>query len=554
MTEARGLLDPREPGRLGDPHRRGAGNARVHVPRAGAGRAGRRAERHLRPGHHPPASCSPGSGPSAPGPSSRAATPSSTTSRRRSRPRFPTGVAQVVQRCLSKDPEQRFQSARDVGFSLEALRGTGATTPAQAAAASRAEVAARALRLARWLAPALLLRLAAYVAGRAARSPAPQPRIRQLTFHRGAVFSSRFAPDGKTVHFSAAWNDAVPELFTTGADSRAFRSLGVGKAELLSVSGAGKLAVLLNPTLSPRVRAHGHLAVVPALGAARASSPPTCSTRTGRRTAGRWRWSGAGAEGTTLEFPLGTVVFRSTGFVSDPRVSATGNRVAFLDHPRAGDSAARVMVVGKDGRAEAWSSLFDDGFGVAWSRSGDEVLAALAQPGDLASLWAVRKGSAPRLVHRGTGNLTIDDVDRDGRMLVETAGLGSGAGRLPAGRAATFHRVARLGQRERHLGRRQEILSFESGVGASRTSWSCFATWSSGRPSSWESVEALRSPRTGAGRWSASGRRGAISTASSPPARASHGTSWSPGWSGSIPRASFATGNGSRFTEGAART
>src|SRR4029078_13741025 len=80
------------------------------------------------------------------------------------------------------------------------------------------------------------------------RSTSPQPPIQQLTFHRGTVYAARFASDGKAVHFSAAWNDAIPELFTTGADSRVFRGLGVGKAHLLSVSSGGELAVLLHPS------------------------------------------------------------------------------------------------------------------------------------------------------------------------------------------------------------------------------------------------------------------------------------------------------------------
>ena len=44
----------RQPGRLGDPHRLGAGNAGLHVPRAGPWGGARPEKRHLRPGNHPP--------------------------------------------------------------------------------------------------------------------------------------------------------------------------------------------------------------------------------------------------------------------------------------------------------------------------------------------------------------------------------------------------------------------------------------------------------------------------------------------------------------------
>jgi len=43
----------------------------------------------------------------------------------------PPGLERVMRRCLEKDPEERFQSARDVAFALEALSGpSGSETTA----------------------------------------------------------------------------------------------------------------------------------------------------------------------------------------------------------------------------------------------------------------------------------------------------------------------------------------------------------------------------------------------------------------------------------------
>ena len=77
------------------------------------------------------------------------------------------------------------------------------------------------------------------------------------------------------------------------------------------------------------------------------------------RAGGAWAPDGTtllvvrgGNGGNLLEFPPGNVIFRSTGFVSDSRVSAAGDRVALLDHTRSGDTGGTVMVVGKDGKAE----------------------------------------------------------------------------------------------------------------------------------------------------------------------------------------------------------
>jgi eukaryotic-like serine/threonine-protein kinase len=44
-------------------------------------------------------------------------------------PETPVGLQRVVQRCLEKNAEQRFQSASDLAFALEALSGSGISTP-----------------------------------------------------------------------------------------------------------------------------------------------------------------------------------------------------------------------------------------------------------------------------------------------------------------------------------------------------------------------------------------------------------------------------------------
>lgn len=44
-------------------------------------------------------------------------------------PEIPAGVERVIRRCLEKNPEQRFQSASDLAFALEALSEPGIATP-----------------------------------------------------------------------------------------------------------------------------------------------------------------------------------------------------------------------------------------------------------------------------------------------------------------------------------------------------------------------------------------------------------------------------------------
>ena len=45
-----------------------------------------------------------------------------------------------------------------------------------------------------------------------------------------------------------------------------------------------------------------------------------------------------------LEFPIGKSVFETAGYVTHPRVSPDGQRVAFLEHPLRGDEIGRAHV------------------------------------------------------------------------------------------------------------------------------------------------------------------------------------------------------------------
>ncbi|HET9155011.1 MAG TPA: protein kinase, partial [Myxococcaceae bacterium] len=273
----------------------------------------------------------------------------------------PPPIARVIQRCLAKDPDQRFQSARDLAFALDAIRSTTGGGPALSAGRTRApwvrfalEVAG--LALAAGIGAAALLR----------RTPPPIPHVEKLTFRRGAVYAARFAPDGQTVHYAAAWNGSAPQLYSMSLDSPDSRPLGFGDANLLAVSSSGELAVSLHPKMIFFDAARGTLARVSALG----GIPRELATDI---EFADWTPDGSQlaavriAEGRSrLEFPLGHVVFEAKGFVSHPRVSPDGRRVAFIHHTIPLDNAGRVMVVDASGATETWGPDFDTALGMAW--------------------------------------------------------------------------------------------------------------------------------------------------------------------------------------------
>ena len=273
-----------------------------------------------------------------------------------------------------------------------------------------------------WPAVAALLAVLAIALGiRAFQTVPGQPAVKQLTFRRGSILAARFAPDGRTVHFSAGWSGGAPEIYSTTVDSPEIRPLGVRNAQLLSVSRGGELALSLRPNFfSPYDGFRGTLARVPPLGGAPREMATDVEYADWAPDGERLAVVRADQTHAWLEFPLGQVRFESTGWISHPRVSPSGELLAFVNHPVLGDTAGEVLVVPPNGKPEAWSTglSLDDVLGLAWKPRGDELLVSGARPGELDTLWSLRRGSAPRVRYRSAGNLLLNDVSRDGRVLV----------------------------------------------------------------------------------------------------------------------------------------
>src|SRR6185503_2125291 len=129
-----------------------------------------------------------------------------------------------------------------------------------------------------------------------------------------------------------------------------------------------------------------------------------------------------------LEYPIGTVLYENAGYVSDPRVSPDGARVAFLDHQQRYDDRGWVRVVDTMKKVTTLAGEFWGAEGLAWSRDGKTVLFAAndrqaadaARPGDVTyQVHSVPAdgsgGSAPALTT--PGDFTLQDVAPDGRWL-----------------------------------------------------------------------------------------------------------------------------------------
>lgn len=329
----------------------------------------------------------------------------------------PPALERIVRHCLEKNPAQRFQSASDVAFSLEALTEISTTSRTGAQAIPAPSPANR-----RWLLPALGTLVAAalclgfYLAGKHSTA-VETPSFHRLTFRRGTIAAARFSPDGQTIVYGAALEGRPVELFTTRFDSTDSRPLGLEKTDLLAISSSGELAVNLSTFHTSPFIETGTLGRVPLAGGAP------------REIAERVEWADWTPDGSDLaasrfvgardrlEFPLGRVIYQPRGWVSHVRFSPKGDLIAFEDHVPTGDDG-RVVITDGDGRIKATSSFYITTQGLAWSRDGKEVWFTASREGASRALHAMDLNGKERLVLRVPGTLTLQDITRDGRVLL----------------------------------------------------------------------------------------------------------------------------------------
>ena len=326
---------------------------------------------------------------------------------------IPPALERIVRHCMEKQPNQRFQSARDIAFDLESVSSTSSTS-AIAAGGGKAG--------ARWIKPAIaaVVVLAAGLAlGMLVRPEAPElhPKLHRITFSRLTILGARFTPDGNLI-YGATVQGQPPELFFAQKGSVESRAMGMGATSVLSVAPSGELAVQINPILLEGFEYSGMLARSPAQGggAPRAIAgnvefadwAPDGSLAAVRRVGGKVR----------LEYPLGKVIYETPGWISHPRVSPDGQQVAFIDHPYARNDAGSVAIVDKAGQKKTLTKLaYVSAQGLAWHPAVGEIWFTATTSGSSRELRAVTLEGRERLVYLGTGTLTLHDIAKDGRIL-----------------------------------------------------------------------------------------------------------------------------------------
>jgi eukaryotic-like serine/threonine-protein kinase len=329
-----------------------------------------------------------------------------------------SALDRAVRRCLEKDPEERFQSARDLGFTLEALSGTSSAETVIAAEPLKRKWMRN---IALVLAFALFV-IAAFLLGQRWFVPTSVLNItyHPLTFRRGTLFGARFASDGQTVVYAAAWDGNPSRLYMTRPDSPESRPMELTGGNVLAVSPSGEMAVSLNCVSFYVANCGGTLARMPLSG----GGPRAVLDRVSSAD-----WSPDGkelavvheAEGhRRVEFPVGNVIYDTTEGISSLRVSPDGGMISMVVHPAYQNDQGSVLILDLLGKKKAISGPWNSVEGMAWSPNGKEVWFAASVPSGAWAdeLHALSADGKQRLLLRLPGITRMLDVSRDGRVLI----------------------------------------------------------------------------------------------------------------------------------------
>ncbi len=302
------------------------------------------------------------------------------------------GLVAIVMRCLEKRPGERFESAHDLAFGLE----FSAWSPREQGGADGAKAAGT----------APLTAIAS-----------PDLSFKRLTFQRGSIMRARFTPDGHSVVYGGAWEGRPVEVFWMHLGSPEARSIGAVGSDLFAVAPTGELAVCLKRRARSGFIFSGTLARMPLGGVVarpllegvdEADWGPDGQLAAVRETGGLGR----------VEYPIGRVLFETSGWTSHVRVSRDGAWVAFIHHELSGNDAGSVTVVDRQGHARVLSQGWDTIRGLAWSADGREVWFTAHREGAGRNLHSVSLEGALRTLIAVPGQLCIQDIHTDGRALL----------------------------------------------------------------------------------------------------------------------------------------
>jgi serine/threonine protein kinase/Tol biopolymer transport system component len=330
-------------------------------------------------------------------------------------PALPSGAAAVVRRCLEKNKEERFQSARDLAFDLSQMleQFEVKLPPVPVPRANR-----------RWIVGVAAGAVAATALWWFLARPPIQPTFDQLTFRRARIGAARFVSDGRAVVYSEAQPTSDLVLWRHDlSENPPARPLDYPPNSDILSARSGEIALLVKRRFIIGERFVGTLAVAPLGGGSPQEQIEDVEDAD---------WDPAGAEmalvrssggmggRSWLEYPVGTKLYESSGSIRFPRVSRDRRYVAFVeDLVGSGEGGLVVLVdLGRGKSATKLTEDFKSERGLAWSSDGTELWFAAGDSRSTRTVRGVTLQGKPRVVLSAPGSLALWDVARDGRVLL----------------------------------------------------------------------------------------------------------------------------------------
>lgn len=334
----------------------------------------------------------------------------------------PAGVRRLLRRCLVRDARNRLHDIGDARLELsdpEAIESTPPTRPGSAFSGfpSRASGWSRATRAA--LIVAFVVTAATVSAFVALRMNQREPPVfRTLTWSHGDIFSARLAPDGQNVVYSASFDGRPLAVYSARVDAIESRTLDLPAGDVVGISRDAEMALLIGRRNVGSWKRVGTLAQASLSGG---SPRPVLEDVFDADIAPDGKSFAvvrAGTPGQRLEYPIGRVVHRSRGWISHPRISPDGRKIAFLDHDADGDDLGSVSLVDEEGRVVRLSPQLDYSQGLTWSPSGDEIWATSYRVEEGTIMQAYSPSRPARVILRIPSTARIFDAGADGKILM----------------------------------------------------------------------------------------------------------------------------------------
>jgi serine/threonine protein kinase/Tol biopolymer transport system component len=361
-------------------------------------------------------------------------------------PQLPQRLEDVINKALEKDPDLRCQSASELRSDLKRLERDSKQFSASSAMDPESPTTFREdtiepdalitnrrwrVNTQHWWGLAAIsvvcLAVAAGVFAGTRLAVKPFPTFQRLTFARGELGDARFAPDGQSIFYGAAWEGKAFEIFSARPDSSESRPLGLDSTDVLSISSNGQMAVSIGRHLLKGFQRTGTLAQVPVAGGTPREildgvesadwSRDGSALAIVRYVNGRDR----------LEFPMGNVLYESAGWIGGPRFSPDGKLIAIIDHPLSNDDGGSIIIVDLRGQKKISSSGWITVRGVAWNPANNEVWFSGNKDGLSGEIHALSLSGSERLLLRVPIDVQLSDISGDRRALLieqhERAGI-----------------------------------------------------------------------------------------------------------------------------------